>query len=111
MLDGLRKLLQQRKLPVGGRLSHQAKERFKVQNDPISEFVETECVLGAACEIVKIQLHDAFARFCQGHGIPPYNEASFFRELYSRRLSLKSVRGGSAGSRVQKVKGIDLRED
>ena len=111
MLEGLRVILQEGKLPNGGEWSDQTRARFKVQNDPISQFVETECVLDSTFEIVKMQLHNGFCEFCHAHGIPPYSENSFYRELYSRYLSLKTVRPRSDAGRIQVVKGIDLRED
>jgi P4 family phage/plasmid primase-like protien len=111
MLEGLRVVLQEGTLPNGGAWSDQTRERFKVQNDPISQFVETECVLDSTLEIIKTQLHNGFCEFCHAHGIPPYSENSFYRELYSRYLSLKTVRPRSDSGRIQVVKGIDLRED
>ena len=110
MLDGLRTLLSNGHFPNPGSLSLKTKDRFKLQNDPIRVFVETDCVLGKEREIVKAQLYDAYAKFCEAHGIPPYNQTPFFRELYARHLAITPFRGTDGDARSQKVRGIDLHE-
>jgi P4 family phage/plasmid primase-like protien len=110
MLDGLKALLSKGHFPEPGILSLQTKDRFKLQNDPIRAFIETDCVLGKACEIVKAQLYDAYSKFCEAHGIPPYNQAPFFREVYARHPAVTPFRGSDGDARSQKVKGIDIRE-
>lgn len=107
MLDGLRTLLKEGKFPTAGERSRQTKDRFKLQNDPISAFIETECILGPTRQIVKAQFYDAYAKFCEASGIPPYNEVHFYREIYARYTALKSVRDRDGGVRTQKVAGID----
>jgi P4 family phage/plasmid primase-like protien len=108
MLDGLRTLLAEGKLPNPGQNSQQTKDRFKLQNDPISAFIEEDCVLSPTLDIVKAQLYDAYSKFCEANGIPPYKESPFYRELYARYPSLKSVRVRDGDLRSQKVAGIDL---
>jgi P4 family phage/plasmid primase-like protien len=111
MLDGLRSLLSRRGFPYAGTRSRQTKDRFKIQHDPISAFIETECVLGQSHRIIKIQLYDAYAKFGEANGIPPYSQTNFYRELYARYTSLKPIRDRDGDVRTQKVTGIDLRGD
>jgi hypothetical protein len=53
MLGGLQKLLRDRKIPSGAKASAGIKERFKLQNDPLSAFVSTKTLPNPSSEIPK----------------------------------------------------------
>jgi putative DNA primase/helicase len=111
MLDGLRDLMKERRFPIASAKSIETKRRFKLQNDPIAAFIEAECVIGPTREILKEQLYNAFKDFASSNGTWHHDEVPFFKNLYARYPDLKPVRARDAALRINKVKGVDLRDD
>jgi P4 family phage/plasmid primase-like protien len=111
MVDGLRKALPLSEMPFGSENSIRTRARFKVQNDPLSAFVEACCVLHPEKEESKDYLSNAYSDFCRENGIPaPSSPEPFFRRLYER-YPVQSVRRRNNNERVQKVVGIALNDD
>jgi P4 family phage/plasmid primase-like protien len=108
MLEGLRVLMRTHKMPRASESSAETKERFKMQNDPVAAFIETDCVLGEKRSIVKDQLYDGYNKFGKGNGVWYHDESSFFKELYARYPNLKPIRPRDGDVRTNKVQGIDL---
>jgi putative DNA primase/helicase len=109
MLDGLRKLLKNGQFPEGGKKAAETRARFKVQNDSIGAFVDECCQLRSNDDEIKNDLRKAYEEFCQANGIPPFEDAPFFRELYAR-YNLRAVRRRDGDTRIQRVAGIALKE-
>ena len=85
MVDGLRKALPLSEMPFGSENSIKARERFKVQNDPLGAFIDACCVLDPDKEESKDYLSNAYNDFCRENGIPaPASPEPFFRKLYER---------------------------
>jgi putative DNA primase/helicase len=111
MIAGLRVLMNNRRMPNASDKSCETKTRFKLQNDPVAAFIETDCVMGGQFEIVKDQLYSAYDTFGKSNGVWCHEERAFFKELYARYPDLKSVRTRDGDLRSQKVRGIDLYTD
>jgi putative DNA primase/helicase len=110
-IDGLRTLLVQRGIPQGGQQSKETRERFKVQNDPISAFVQSCCKLDMEAEVVKTELYNEYEEFLSQNGIgKPQNEATFFRHLYNRFPGVQERKRRSGSQFIRKVVGIALDE-
>jgi P4 family phage/plasmid primase-like protien len=110
MLAGLRALLQRADFSHGGEHSRQCRERFKLQNDPLGAFLEERCELRAGAAVVKDDLYAEYEAFCQDNGIPPAEQTPFFRQLYERH-PLRPGRGRAGGKRLQRIRGLRLKED
>lgn len=111
MIEGLRKLMMDKRFPKASDKSFETKTRFKLQNDPLGSFIEEECVLGGGQEIVKDQLYDAYSKFGRGNGVWHHEEGAFFKDLYARHPTLKAIRPRDGAERTQKVKGIDVKDE
>jgi putative DNA primase/helicase len=114
MLDGLRRLMKEKRFPIESAKSAKTKERFKLQNDHIGAFVSAECTLGPDREILKDQLHDAYRQFGESNGIFYHKEAVHFcRDLYARYPDLKPFRDPykDGTPRPPKIRGIDTNGD
>jgi phage/plasmid-associated DNA primase len=111
MIDGLRSLMGRNEIPIGGRESLRTRERFDIQNDPIGAFVKSECTLGTTIEIEKAQFFEAYQRFCDRNGMPLQPDIGFFFKELLNRFPVENVRRRDGSERVQKLKGIDLRDD
>jgi len=111
MVDGLRALMGGNEIPTGGQESLRTRERFDIQNNPIGAFVKAECIIDPAKEIEKTQLFNAYRTFCERNGIPvPPDNGYFFKALLTR-FAIQNVRRRDGNERVQKLLGIDLRDD
>ena len=111
MIAGLQKLIASQEIPQGGKQSRETRERFKIQNDPVSAFVRLSCRLDPKAEEFKDELADRYKEFLDANGIPvPENNAPFFRTLYNR-FSVKDIKRRDGNQFIRKVAGIELIED
>jgi putative DNA primase/helicase len=110
-LDGLRRLLALQKIPQGGQQSEETRRRFKIQNDPILEFVQSRCQIDGGSEVLKRDLYNEYKDFLETNGLPePQNESPFFRSLYNR-FPVQELRRRDGHHQLRKVVGIALRAD
>jgi len=79
MLEGLRDLLEARKIPYGGEASMEMTEQFRQTNDLIKVFLEDKCQLSPHDETSKEELLQAF---CEHHGGKP----DIWRVRFHRRV-------------------------
>ncbi|MGA7127365.1 MAG: phage/plasmid primase, P4 family, partial [Chthoniobacterales bacterium] len=111
MVDGLRTLLVQQEIPQGGKQSSGTRERFKIQNDPVSAFVNSCCRINPKAEELKSVLYDEYKEFLEANGIPaPQESSTFFRALYNR-FQIKDIKRRDAGKLIPKIAGIELLPD
>jgi P4 family phage/plasmid primase-like protien len=111
MIEGVRSLLVSQKIPHGGKGSEEARERFKVQNDPIAAFVQSCCVINPQAEVLKRELYNEYKEFLETNGLPePQHESTFFRALYNR-LPVQELRRRDGGGFLKKVAGVALRTE
>jgi P4 family phage/plasmid primase-like protien len=111
MLTGLLDLLRRREMPFGSTGSIQTRERFRIQNDPLGTFVETQCELGPEFAENKEFIESAYNEFCADNGIPVFkNTANLFKRLYEK-FPLRPFRSRQAGDVLNKVGGIRLKDD
>jgi P4 family phage/plasmid primase-like protien len=110
MIDGLRQLLVTKQFPDGSAKSEDTRKRFKLQNDSIGAFVDQCCELTPEAEELKEPIFQAYEAFCRSNAVPPFSEAPFFRELYSRH-NLRPVRRRDGDERIQRISGIKLLND
>jgi phage/plasmid-associated DNA primase len=105
---GLRTLLVRQAIPEGGEQSSATRQRFKVQNDPITSFVQGRCILKPAAEALKTDLYGEYVDFLSSNGLPePQNESTFFRALYNR-FQVHEIRRRDGDRQLRKIAGIAL---
>jgi putative DNA primase/helicase len=109
MLDGLRRLLTVREIPLGGVESQAVHARFKISNDPLGAFVNQHCKLDPAAREIKTEIISAFDGFCETHGLPMEFGDWFFKRLFERFTNLGEIRASIGGERVRCVSGIRLK--
>ena len=101
-----------RRLPEPSNFGKETVERFSVSNDPVGQFVKSECQLGTEKQCNKSILYEEFSQFRDAHGISDrFDKSAFFRTLYDRFPSVKQSRSRSDVGRTQVVVGIGLNED
>jgi P4 family phage/plasmid primase-like protien len=87
-------------------------ERFSVSNDPVGQFVQSECDLDREKQCNKALLYDEFTKFRDAHGISDrFDKAVFFRTLYDRFPSVKQSKSSSDIGRTPIVVGIDVKPE
>jgi phage/plasmid-associated DNA primase len=100
-------------MPFGGEHSEKARERFKVGNNPVGYFVQSECELDPTGYEFKGDLKTRYTQFLERNGLPDKISDWFFRKLYEQfdveeaRVSLLDSNGKSYQARV--IAGIKLR--
>jgi P4 family phage/plasmid primase-like protien len=86
-------------------------QRFSVSNDPVGQFVTTECRLGAELSCDKDVLYEEFRKFREGNGISErFDSSAFFRTLYDRFTAVQQRKIRSDVGRKRVIVGIDLDE-
>jgi P4 family phage/plasmid primase-like protien len=87
-------------------------ERFSVSNDPVGQFVQSECELDREKQCNKSLLYDEFTKFRDAHGISDrFDKTVFFRTLYDRFPSIKQSKSSSDIGRTPIVVGIDVKPE
>jgi P4 family phage/plasmid primase-like protien len=109
MLEGLHKLMTLPQIPLGSTESRRVHERFKVSNDPLGTFVSRHCLLSPEGMVSKESLKEAFAAFCEDHGLPVEFETWFFKRLYERFTQLVECQTRTEGGRIRSIRGIMLK--
>jgi putative DNA primase/helicase len=107
-LVGVRTLLVRQEIPQGGQQSIATRQRFKVQNDPITTFVQDRCILAPDAEVLKTDLYSEYTEFLTTNGLPePQNQSTFFRALYNR-FQVQEIRRRDGDRQLRKIAGITL---
>lgn len=101
-------LLKLAEMPCGDLESEAARERFKIANDPVGVFVDTECDLNHGSFEDKRNLEARFKTFLEYHGLSEKISLSLFKQLYERFKTSPS-RLWAGGVRQQIVNGIELK--
>lgn len=88
-------------------------QEYRQANNPVMGFVEEECdtapmVDGAAPEMPKTRVYDAYAKFCKARGFLPLNMVHLCRELYRLVPDLREGERRVEGKRVKHFVGLRL---
>jgi phage/plasmid-associated DNA primase len=111
LVDHLRTLLRDNTIPHGGAESIQTRERFTVTNDPISSFVNTECILDPEDFTSKDSLLERFKQYLDQIGLPISFADNFLKLLYDRYPAVRPKRPRTNdGGRAHVVGGIGLKD-
>jgi P4 family phage/plasmid primase-like protien len=102
-------LLKLQEMPQGDIASESARERFRVGNDPVGVFVETECELRADAQESKTRMEEQFKAFLNHNGLPEQIFSQFLRTLYDRHPVTSYRPRQENGSRPYLLKGIELK--
>ena len=108
-LDGLRSLMASNRFvqPEGGKATVVQMER---NQSPVGAFVSDFCNVRPGISIPKEVLYAGYERWCIGEDMKPLNRVYFGRYLLSAAHTVKAVRSGNDGSRVQSFDGISLKD-
>jgi putative DNA primase/helicase len=98
-------------LSESGQFGKETTSRFAVSNDPVGQFVQRCCKLGASFECEKGILYEAFTDFREQYGISDrFDESAFFKTLYDRFHSVTQQKRRMGGERRRVLVGIDLAD-
>jgi putative DNA primase/helicase len=110
MVQGLVELLQASQIPEGGSESISIKERFKLNNDHVSAFIEECCEVGDDYKTSKESLYGAYVEFCESRSTNCLEDNIFWRLLRERLPEIRDYRPRHGdGNRPRLCKGIELK--
>jgi P4 family phage/plasmid primase-like protien len=101
------KLLVLGNIPQGSAMSEDSMQRFRIANDPVRSFVDTECTLTRESSENKDALKARFEKFAEHHGLSVKTTFIFFPQLYER-FPVEPARPRTSDGREHRVNGIEL---
>ncbi len=109
MIEGLRRLMTLREIPLGGDESREVHDRFRTSNDPIGTFVRECCELDVEGRAQKEHLHAAFVEFCGEKNLHAELPNHFLRRLYERFPQIRGAKARLGDERVPILTGIRIK--
>jgi phage/plasmid-associated DNA primase len=117
IVQDLKPLFAKGQIPEGSAGSKELHTRFAKTNDPTGSFVKEHCVIDSTLSVSKDLLLRRFTAYILDLGLPATIANTFFKTLYDRYPSLKSVRPrrypgqrGRSKKREYLVGGIGLNK-
>jgi len=108
-LDGLQHLLNKGDFSYQGSYSDRSRQ-YTIASDPARAFVEERCDIGTECKILKEELYEAYAVFCDEHRVQLSGDSQFAKELRQvPGLSIRDKQYQEKGERVRWWLGIQLK--
>ena len=112
MLEGLSVILKTKLIPHGGDAAKLMMENFCKNNDPVGSFVGECCVFRKSESVVKRDLYNTFADWCEDVGLSSSKlENYFFKTLLQRYANLKARRITTKDGRRHILEGIGIKPE
>ena len=87
-------------------------DKYVICANPVKYFVEKALILDSTARVKKLDMYDAYERFCQEYGLPVESEQSFSRKM-TRGLGYEVKQGRENGERYYfyiEVKIMDWKQ-